>query len=320
MAMKRRKKLNVALIYGGTSSERKISLRSGEEVFKTLDKDKYTIWRYDPPKDLGRLITDAKNIHVALIMLHGKFGEDGTIQGLLDLLGIPYQCSGVLASALAINKIASKMVYRRVGLPVARDLIIRCNEKYDIDEIIEKLSLPLVVKPSQGGSSIGTGIAKTKRKLTNFLKDAFRFDSEVIVEEYLKGREVTGCILGNQRPVALPLVEIIPSSNYLFFDFEAKYKEGATEEICPARISTKLTRKAQRHAVLAHQALWCKGYSRTDMIVKDDEVYILETNTIPGMTANSLFPRAARAAGIEFSSLLDRLIKLAIDSKTSGQN
>ncbi len=315
--MKQKRKLNLALIYGGISSERDISLKSGDAVFKALDKGKYTIRRYDPPKDLNRLIADSKWIDVALIMLHGKLGEDGTIQGLLDLLNIPYQCSGVLGSALAINKIASKMAYRGVSLPVAKDFIVGRREKYHTPEIIEKLGLPLVVKPCQGGSSIGTAIARTRRELANSLKVAFRFDSKVIIEEYLEGKEITGCVLGNQYPVALPLIEIAPTKGYPFFNFEAKYKEGATEEICPARISEKLNRKAQQYATLAHQALWCKGYSRTDMIIKGKEIYVLETNTIPGMTANSLFPRAARATGIEFPHLLDKLIQLAIESKTS---
>jgi D-alanine-D-alanine ligase len=307
------KKLTVALLSGGRSAEREVSLKSGEQVYQALNKDKYNIRRYDPRDDLARLITEAGEIDVALIILHGRFGEDGTIQGLLELLDIPYHGSGVLGSALGINKILSKRLYEHAGLPVSPYLILDRADPDAQAKVQEVLGFPVVVKPEHEGSSIGLSIVSEAGKLKPALKLAGEYDRFVLVEKYLEGTEITGAVLGNLNPQPLPLVEIVPGDQYEFFDYEAKYKPGATEEICPARLSEELTKKAQDYAVRAHQALKCRGYSRTDMIVSNDEVYILETNTIPGMTATSLYPQAAAAAGIGFSELLDRLIELALE-------
>jgi D-alanine-D-alanine ligase len=306
-------KLTVALLSGGRSAEREVSLKSGEQVYQALDKDKYTIHRYDPKDDLARLIQEAPGIDVALIILHGRLGEDGTIQGLLELLDIPYHGSGVLGSALGINKILSKRLYEHAGLPVSPYLVL---DKADSDagsKVQEALAFPVVVKPEHEGSSIGLSIVAEANKLKPALELAGQYDRLVLVEKYIKGTEITGGVLGNLNPEPLPLVEIIPGDQHDFFDYEAKYKPGATEEICPARLGKELTEKAQHYAVRAHQALRCRGYSRTDMIVAQEEVYVLETNTIPGMTATSLYPQAAAAAGISFSELLDRLIELALE-------
>ena len=306
-------KLTVALLSGGRSAEREVSQKSGEQVLKALDKNKYDIRHYDPRDDLGRLITEAGAIDVALIILHGRYGEDGTIQGLLELLDIPYHGSGVLGSALGINKILSKRLYEHAGLPVSPYLILDRADPNAQAKVQEVLGFPVVVKPEHEGSSIGLSIVAEASKLKPALDLAGEYDRLVLVEKYLDGVEITGAVLGNLSPEALPLVEIIPGDQYEFFDYEAKYKPGATEEICPARLSEEITKKAQDYAVRAHQALKCRGYSRTDMIVSNDEVYILETNTIPGMTATSLYPQAAAAAGISFSELLDRLIELALE-------
>ena len=306
-------KLTVALLSGGRSAEREVSLKSGEQVYQALNKEKYNIRRYDPKDDLARLIAQAAEIDVALIILHGRYGEDGTIQGLLELLDIPYHGSGVLGSALAINKILSKRLYEHAGLPVSPYLILDGDDPNAQAKVQESLGFPVVVKPEHEGSSIGLSIVGEAGKLKDALALAGKYDHLVLVEKYLEGTEITGAVLGNLNPEPLPLVEIIPGEQYTFFDYEAKYKPGATEEICPARLSEELTQKAQNYAVRAHQALKCRGYSRTDMIVSNDEAYILETNTIPGMTATSLYPQAAAAAGIGFSELLDRLIELALE-------
>jgi D-alanine-D-alanine ligase len=306
-------KLTVALLSGGRSAEREVSLKSGEQVYQALNKDRYNIRRYDPRDDLARLIAEAGELDVALIILHGRYGEDGTIQGLLELLDIPYHGSGVLGSALGINKILSKRLYEHAGLPISPYLILdRANPDAQA-KVQEVLGFPVVVKPEHEGSSIGLSIVVEAGKLKPALELAGEYDRFVLVEKYLEGTEITGAVLGNLNPQPLPLVEIVPGDQYEFFDYEAKYKPGATEEICPARLSEELTKKAQDYAVRAHQALRCRGYSRTDMIVSNDEVYILETNTIPGMTATSLYPQAAAAAGIGFSELLDRLIELALE-------
>jgi len=308
-------KLRVALIAGGKSSEREVSLKSGAQVYEALDKSKYDIRRYDPLSDLDRLVREAPEIQVALIIMHGRGGEDGTMQGFLDLLEIPYQGSGVLASALAMNKELSKALYQMTGLKVPNAMAFSRQIAPSPQEIEAALGLPVVIKPATEGSSIGISLARTLSELEAGLTAAFRYDSQVLVEEFIQGTEITGAVLGNATPQALPLVEIIPADRYTFFDYDAKYQPGASNEICPARLSPEQTEKAQTCALKAHQALGCRGYSRTDMIVRDDKIYVLETNTIPGMTATSLFPQAAKAAGVEFPALLDRLIELALEKE-----
>jgi D-alanine-D-alanine ligase len=307
------KKLHVALIVGGFSNEREISLKSGAEVQKALNPDRYTVSVYDLRDSLPSIIRDAPQIDVALIILHGRFGEDGTVQGLLELLGIPYQGSGVLGSALAMNKRLAKKLFRLEGLPVARERFILKGEPVDLNSIASDLGWPIVVKPNNEGSSIGIGIVHTPEGLWEKINQAFALDSEVLLEEYIQGREITGGILGNKDLQPLPIIEIIPEKQYTFFDYEAKYKEKASKEICPAPITESLTRLAQDYALRAHKALDLKGYSRTDMIIRGEEIFVLETNTIPGMTGTSLLPQAAQAAGLTFSDLLDRLIELALE-------
>jgi len=306
-------KLRLALIAGGKSAEREVSLKSGEQVYQALDKNKYDIRRYDPRDDLERLVRDAPDLDVALVIMPGRGGEDGTLQGMLDLLGIPYQGSGVLGSALGMNKELSKILYEQAGLKVSRALFFTKEEAPDPWDLEARLGLPVVIKPVNEGSSIGITKARTLQELEQGLEAAFSYDHRILVEEFLEGMEVTGGILGNSTLMALPLVEIVPSDQYDFFDYDAKYKPGASKEICPARVDEAITKKAQEIALTAHRALQCRGYSRTDMIIRDGEVYVLETNTIPGMTATSLFPQAAQAMGLPFPQLLDTLIELALE-------
>jgi D-alanine-D-alanine ligase len=311
-------KPRLALLSGGISSEREVSIKSGNQVYEALDKAKYDVTRYDPATDLGRLVAEASRIDVAFIVLHGPYGEDGTVQGLLDLLHIPYQGSGVLGSALAMDKWVSKKLYREAGLPVPAFEVITQGEAYDREALAKMPGYPLVVKPRHGGSSIGTSVVQSPDQLPQALDRAFEYGPHVMVEAYLEGIEITGGVLGNDHCQLLPIVEIIPESSYTFFDYEAKYQEGATREICPARISKRLSDCAQSYAAKAHRGLCCRGYSRTDMIIQDEIIYVLETNTIPGMTPVSLFPLAAKAAGISFSQLLDRLIELALEDRDQG--
>ncbi|MDX9817909.1 MAG: D-alanine--D-alanine ligase [Desulfococcus multivorans] len=307
------KKLTIALLSGGISSERDVSLKSGNQVFEALDKDKYTVLRYDPKTDLQKLMADAPAIDAALIILHGPYGEDGTVQGMLDLLHIPYQGAGVLGSALAMNKLAAKRLYEKAGLRVAPYACLGAGDAIDVDACIEQLGLPLVIKPVSGGSSIGMSIVKSRDALSAAIEKAFRYDRTVMVEAFIKGLEITVGVIGNDRLESFPPIEILPGDGYEFFDYEAKYTAGATQEICPARIDEALTQKVQHCARIAHEALFLRGYSRTDFILKDGEFYVLETNTIPGMTPTSLLPRAAEAAGLSFSLLLDRLVALSIE-------
>lgn len=310
-------KIRLALIAGGVSGEREVSLNGAKEVVGALNTEKYEVIRYDPAIDLARIAADAPGLDVAFILLHGPFGEDGTMQGFLELLGIPYQGAGVLGSALAMDKNLAKILYRQHGLPVAAWKMASLEDIADPQRLLTALELPLVIKPVRQGSSLGMSIVRQREALSGALEKAFGYDSEVMVEQFLPGREITVGVIGNDVLTPLPLVEIIPDSRYDFFDYEAKYKPGATREVCPAEVTEAVRDKAQEYGLIAHKALQLRGYSRTDMIVRDGEIAVLETNTIPGMTSTSLFPQAAAAAGLEFSALLDRLIDLALEKKAS---
>ena len=311
------KKLNLALLAGGISSEREVSLNSGDQVFEALDKEKYQITRYDPQTDLGKLVKDAAQIDAALIILHGPYGEDGTVQGLLELLGIPYQGSGVMGSAVAMNKVATKKMYELAGLPSPAYIVSSRGDVIDPSDVENRIGFPVVVKPAEAGSSVGMSIVKEKDMLKPAMDKAFEHGNTILLEAYIDGVELTAGVVGNETLEALPLIEIVPNEEYAFFDYEAKYTPGKTEEICPARFDDATTEKAQTFAKLAHQALFCEGYSRTDMMLKGKDLYILETNTIPGMTATSLLPQAAQVGGMTFTVLLDRLIELGMERQAN---
>lgn len=235
------------------------------------------------------------------------------MQGLLDLVHVPYTGSGVLASALAMNKVKSKELFRCNGLRAPQGMVIFKDHEIDPVRILSILGKPVVVKPVEEGSSVGLNICHSEEEILAAVKDIFTTTSEVLLEEYIKGREVSCGVFGNRKPEALPVVEIIPRKQYRFFSYTAKYKPGASQEICPAQIAPEVYREIQDCAVNAHCLLGCRSFSRSDMIVADSGIYILETNTIPGMTENSIFPLAVRTAGLSFSELLDRLIDLAFE-------
>jgi len=310
---------------GGRSAEREVSLSTGRQVLEALDPQRYEPFPVDTaylgmpalagaePPLFGRNRPD-----VAVICLHGRFGEDGTIQGMLELLDIPYTGSGVLASALAMNKVMAKKLYRIEGIPTPPDVTV--HGRGEAEAYLRELRAgtaavlcPAVVKPSEQGSTIGISIVEDPADMPAALDNALAFDGEVLVEKFVRGIEITAPVLGNDELECLPLVEIVPSSG--FYDYEAKYTPGATDEIVPARISPEHTRLARELAVRAHRALGCRGFSRTDMLVADDGIWVLETNTIPGMTPTSLLPRSAAAAGIPFPRLLDRMIELALEGR-----
>ncbi|MEN8198806.1 MAG: D-alanine--D-alanine ligase [Thermodesulfobacteriota bacterium] len=309
-----KKKICVALLAGGRSGEREVSLAGAAGFEAAIDTEKYELRRYDPKTDLGRLAADASAIDVAFILLHGTFGEDGTVQGYLELLDIPYQGAGVLGSALAMDKNMAKTLYRLHGLPVADWEMARPEDGDDASRLLERLRYPLVVKPIREGSSLGMSIAGDLQELQDGIRMAYGHDSEVMVEQFVAGREITVGVLGNEELTPLPLVEIIPGEEFGFFDYQAKYEKGASEEICPADVEEDVAARAQQYAVAAHRALQLRGYSRTDMMLAPDgSLTLLETNTIPGMTPTSLFPQAAEAAGVTFTGLIDRLLELALE-------
>jgi D-alanine-D-alanine ligase len=218
-----------------------------------------------------------------------------------------------------MNKLVSKQLYQHAGIPIPPYIAARRRDSIDSKMCVQRLGLPLVVKPVEGGSSVGMSIVKSEESLNSALELAFEHDHTVLLEAYITGIELTGGVIGNHDLEALPLIEIIPDKNHEFFDYEAKYVAGVSQEICPARIDESLTEKAQTYAKMAHSALSCKGYSRTDMMLNGKEIYVLETNTIPGMTATSLLPQAAAAAGLNFSQLLDKLIQLGIEEHSANR-
>ena len=307
------KKIRVALLAGGASGEREVSLAGAAGFEDAIDRNKYDLRRYDPMTDLSQIAMEAADIDVAFILLHGTHGEDGTVQGYLDLLGIPYQGSGVLGSALAMDKNMTKILYRLNGLPVAAWKMAQAGDAENAERLLETLSFPLVVKPVREGSSLGMSVVKNIEELQQGIAVAYEHDSEVMVEQFVSGREITVGVLGNEHLTALPLVEIIPGDEYPFFDYAAKYKKGASMEICPADVEESVAVLAKEYAVTAHRALQLRGYSRTDMILSSDgALCLLETNTIPGMTPTSLLPQAAAEFGLNFTELIDTLLELAL--------
>jgi D-alanine-D-alanine ligase len=257
-----------------------------------------------------RVMANADPIDVVLIALHGTWGEDGRIQGLLDTIGVPYTGSGVLASALAMDKEIAKQVLAASGLDVPRGVVVRGTAKADLDSA-RSVGLPSFVKPVGSGSSVGASIVKTDGELAPAIEAALQFDERVLVEEQIRGRELTVPVIGNDDLTALPVIEIL--TKRAFFDYSAKYDAGESEEVCPAEIPPDVAKRAQDLALRAHRALHCRGMSRADFMWSKDRMVALEVNTIPGMTANSLLPKAARAAGIEFGDLLARFVDWALE-------
>ncbi len=304
--------LRVAVLMGGRSAEREVSLHTGEQVSEALESRGHDVVRVDT-EDITFIETlRTGDFDVVFICLHGRFGEDGTIQGLLELLGLPYVGSGVLASALAMDKVVSKQVFVAAGLPTPEWEVVRRGEPYSAEDISARLGDKLVVKPVSEGSSVGMSIVHEPGELVPAIERAFEHDRTVLIEEFVAGAEVTVGVLGNSDLAALPTLEIVPEHE--FYDYESKYVPGMSRHIIPARVSEAARSECQRVALRAHGALTCRGMSRADTIVtKDGTVYLLEVNTIPGMTKTSLLPDAARAAGVEFPELCDRLVSLALE-------
>jgi D-alanine-D-alanine ligase len=312
-----KEQLHIALIAGGVSGERQVSLDGAAGVERNLNPKKFIVRRYDPATDLAKIAADAPEIDFAFILLHGLHGEDGTMQGFLDLLGVPYQGSGVLGSAIAMDKDLAKELYRMNELPVADWVVVTRDDDIDGAALVERFGLPVVIKPVREGSSLGLTLAKTMGEMLGGIHKALEHDSQVMVEKYISGKELTVGVLGNTEVEALPVIEIVPGEGFSFFDYDAKYKPGATEEICPARIPDQTRDLVQKYGVLAHRVLRLRGYSRTDMILTDDsQVYLLETNTIPGMTPTSLMPQAAAAYGLAFPAFLEKLIELGLEARS----
>lgn len=301
----------VALLMGGTSGEREISLASGNAVCAALGEAGFSVTAFDTSKkqDLASLVEG--EFDVAFICLHGRNGEDGAAQGLLEILGIPYTGSGVCASALAMDKARSKLAYEHDGILTPASTVVESMTDFNAEEVFAAIGGKCVTKPIAEGSTLGISVADTAADLARGVALAFEKDRRVLVERFVKGREFTVAVLGNDDPHALPVIEIVPKSG--FYDYDAKYTQGGSEHICPAELSEEQTKELQNLACRAHVSLGCTGVSRSDFILDDEgRFWILETNTVPGMTATSLLPDAARVAGMSFPALCTHMIELAM--------
>lgn len=339
--------MRVALLMGGDSTEREVSLVSGEQIYKALLENGHEVIKIDPtatkteqtalnqtdrqwigidypdietlPLHRGSLY--AKNIliikrlkvDVVFIGLHGGKGENGVVQGMLDAAEILYTGSGRIASMLAMEKDISRTIFKSCRLPVAKGLVVDKN-KYTRIENFRTIKLPVVVKPNNQGSTIGLHVVDNMDTLHGAIEDSFQYSSRTIIEEYIPGREITVTVLGEK---AYPIVEIIP--NHGLYDYECKYSSGMSQYVVPAELDQNLTEKIQELGLRAHQVLSCQGYSRVDMrLSPDNKPFILEVNTLPGMTGTSLVPKAARAVGIDFNQLIEMILDEAINRKRNN--
>jgi len=303
--------VRVAVLMGGRSAEREVSLNTGAQVAEALAARGHEVFTVDSARaDFIATIQEAAP-DVVFICLHGRLGEDGTVQGLLELLDTPYVGSGVLASALATDKVMTKFLYQAHGIPTPDYVVLRRGEDAD-EAALAALGERTVVKPACEGSSIGMSIVHDSGELPAAIAEAFTHDDRVLVERFVDGVEVTVGVLGNgDAAFALPTLQVVPEHE--FYDYESKYVPGMSRHIIPARVSEEARAECQRLAVSAHKTLGCRGISRSDTIVDaDGGVWLLETNTIPGMTATSLVPDAARAAGIEFPELCRTIVEYAL--------
>jgi D-alanine-D-alanine ligase len=329
--------MRIAVLMGGISAEREVSLASGLAVVQALREKGHDVDAVDtargfipadqepellpegvhaaPPEELGSTLAPAdlggipqvREADVAFLALHGGAGEDGTLQSLLELLGVRYTGTRMLGSAIAMDKDVTKRLLRDAEIPTLPWRIARAPAfDYDPDAIDDFVTYPCIVKPSRQGSSVGLFVVEQPDGLRDAVQRAGRYDTEVMIERYVRGRELTVGILGDQP---LPPVEIRPKKG--IYDYESKYTPGMTEYLCPAPLDRELTAQIQAYALRAFRVLKLRGYARVDFILAKEQLFCLEANTLPGMTATSLLPKGARAAGIEFPELCDRIVQLA---------
>jgi D-alanine-D-alanine ligase len=304
--------MRVAVLKGGSSLERGVSLRSAARVEDALVNLGHETIGIDVGHDLVSRLR-AERPDVVFISLHGPGGEDGTVQELLEILDLPYTGPGVAACALCMDKVAAKHEMRAAGLPTPdwaafNETAFRELGAADtLEEIEERLGFPLVVKPASQGSSLGVEFASARGEVPEALVAAFSYDDRVLLERYVKGRELAVSVLGTDP---LPVVEAIPREED-FFNFEARYEIGRTEYVCPADLPDDETRRVQELASRTYEVLGCSGFARVDLMLGDDGAQLLEVNAIPGLTDTSLFPMAAEAAGIDFTQLVERILETA---------
>jgi D-alanine-D-alanine ligase len=304
--------MRVAVLKGGRSLEREISLRSGANVEAALRRLGHEVIPVDADPGLVRTLR-AERPDVVFVAMHGKGGEDGTVQELLEILDLPYTGSGVRASSRAMNKIVAKDAFRNAGIPTpasfsfGEDAFRELGAADALMEIEARLGLPLVVKPARQGSALGISVAREPNDVPRALMTALSFDDHVLLEQFIPGREIAVSVLGTDHPEVLPPVEALTTGD--FYDFEARYTPGMTELVAPADLSPELTDEVSRIALECYAALGCRGFGRVDMIVDaDGRPWVLEINSIPGMTDTSLLPKAAQAAGMSFDEVIERVL------------
>ncbi len=310
------KNIKIVVVCGGVSSEREVSLRSGEAVFKALNQAGYKdVSLFDLKRDNFKLLL-AEKPDVCYLALHGEGGEDGCIQGALQLAGIPYTGPGIASSAIAMDKILTKKLLDYSSIPTAKFIEIKkeniTNINATIKYLIDNIGLPMVLKAPSQGSSIGVVIVNKEEQMSDAICEVFKYGDSLLAEEFLDGVEVTLPILGNKSPKTLPIIEITSSND--FYDFQSKYTPGMCEHIIPARISESDAKLINDIGIQTYEAVGCRGLSRIDFIIdKKKGPMVIEVNTIPGMTEMSLFPDSARHAGISFSELVTEIVKLALE-------
>jgi len=315
LGKKLKKKLRIGVVFGGKSVEHEISVVSARNIIKALDKEKYKVISIYIKRtgnlQLGRKIFN--KIDIVFPVIHGAYGEDGTIQGLLKFSGLPFVGAGVLGSAIGMDKDISKRLLKQAGIAVADFITVYSGERISYKQVSKKLGPVIFVKPANSGSSVGISRAKNKKEFKKAINEAFKYDSKVIIEEAIKGKEIECAVLGNDAPIASIPGEIIPKSG--FYSYEAKYidKNGAEFKI-PAEVSKKIIKKIQQTAVKAFRVLNCEGMGRVDFFLKKNgDLLVNEINTIPGFTSISMYPKLWEASEIPLIKLLDKLIELAME-------
>ena len=309
--------MRIGVLMGGRSLERDVSLRSGRRVSRALAELGHEVLDLDVDVNLVPTLKNEPP-DLVYIALHGKFGEDGTVQELLEILDVPYTGPGVYSSAIGFNKALSKEIFRREGISTPPFFVLseatfqEMGAVHALSAAGDKLGFPLVVKPVAQGSALGIKVASSQDELPEAVRTALHYDDRVLLEKYVSGTEVAVSILGNEELQALPLVETVPRSG--FFDFDSRYTPGLTEYFCPARLDDDTTSRATETALRTHRALGCLNVSRVDIIVDEAGIpQVLELNISPGMTETSLLPMAAEVAGLEFNELMSKLVKLAME-------
>lgn len=326
--------IKIAVLSGGPSAEHEVSIQSAENVIKNMDINKFTVLNIKINKEgiwidqkTGKQFSEKEGlaylkqhqVDLVFLVLHGEYGEDGTLQKILEEEGLKFTGSGSKASRTAMDKIESARIFESAALKTPSFIFVNFeqwqeNQERYLKSTQETFDFPVVVKPTDRGSSVGTTIVKKKEELQKAVAEAFNYSGNVMIQKFIKGRELTCAVIEDKKGEVIPLMptEIIPSDKYKFFDYNAKYLPGGSLELTPPNLPKKIIKEIQKLAVIAHQSLGCNHVSRADFILSDDTLYILEVNTIPGMTETSLLPQGAKAAGLEISTLLEIIIEAAL--------